>query len=279
MRSRSTAHRWKAATACFLLMTPVPVVQTDAERTRETSLTLGAGSGAYDREVRFQAGMSDCGPITRTARFDADFTDFGADLEHRMAKNGSVGVRAGFIREKVELVPNQSVTVSVNVDSIATQVESTRDNFYLNPYIAKEGSWLGVGGGVIVASQPLRLGDDEEHPADEGPHVALSGHLRVGKRSRLYASTSAGENVPIYSGGGFFNYGVGIDIPVGVDLWVGQTLGPWRKEELLMKADVHPSPHWSLGASFRLGSDAPEPLTSSGRQYGASVRLTRRFPH
>jgi len=274
-RTRRSTHQWRAATACLLLLTPMPASKSDPDRTGETSLTVGAGSGGFGREVWFHAGMSSCGPITRTAHFDADFTDYGAAVEHCTGKKGRIGLRAGFIRERVGLVPGQQFPV--NVDSIATAIGSDTDNIYVNPYIAAEGTWFGSGVGVILASERLRLGEIEHHPEDIGSNVALSGHLRVGKRSLLYASASAGESVPIYSGGGFFNYGIGVDIPVGLDLWAGKAQGPWLGDDFLLKATVHPSRRWSVGASLRFRGEAPRALPDSDREYGVSLSITRRF--
>ena len=50
----------------------------------------------------------------------------------------------------MELVPGQSVTV--NVDSIAAVVDDTQNNFYVNPYAAAKGTWVGIGAGVAVVS-------------------------------------------------------------------------------------------------------------------------------
>jgi hypothetical protein len=236
-----------------------------------TTVQLATGGGSFNREIVFgYTGSSGCASST-PIHFDSDFTDIGAEIDYGSGGLGHIGVRGGFVHETANLVSR--ISTPVNVDSIAATIDPTQNYTYVNPYVSVEGTWIGLGLGIIASSQPLRTGAREDYPPDEGVDTRVSGHLRLGHRSHLYGSASTGESVPIYSGGGITTYGFGV-VPVSIlDIWGGGSSGPWQGDHWLFRIGLHPTPNWSINTNIRLEKETPFDEVGSGLSLG----VTRRF--
>jgi hypothetical protein len=241
----------------------------------KVTLKVAAGSGSFDQEWRFVSGMNDCGPIETPIHFDTDFTDVGGEIDYKPGRTWHVGVRGGFVRETVEDVARLSS--AFNADSIAATVDLSDDIYYVNPYVAAEWTWIGFGGGLMLSSKRLEIGDSHDLPPSDDSAAGFSGHFRLGKKSAAYASFSGGESVPYYSGGGAINVGLGVAVTKYVDLWGGIATGPWPDEALLVRAEVHPSPRWSVGGAYRAVSTpgASGSFQGSGFSLGMSYHFVK----
>ena len=288
----SKKKRWfPSLWLCTLLVAPMPVAVTvpedgivPDEDAATTSIKFGAGGGSYRRDIIFSFTSPDGCTSSEPLYLEQGFVDLGIEIEHSDPGAFHYGVRGGAVYENYEIV--NTLISGVNVDSLAREVDRVDTYYYVNPYLGLDWTWFGVGIGAIISSEPLRTGDSEHFPLDEGTSSGFaSGHLRVGSLSPMrsgslsgvYGSISIGENVPIYSGGGLFNMGLGLRPITALDIWAGTALGPWADNEWLVKVGVHPSPEWSIDGALRFGSTSTRPESSDITEYGIGLGITYRF--
>ena len=142
---------------------------------------------------------------------------------------------------------------------------------YVNPNVAIELRRFGLGLGIVAADAPLHrllLLDEGEWHRAEG--VLPSGHLRIGSR-RGYFSLRLLEGMPLVSGGGLLNAGIGFEPAPNAAVWIGLSApGPYDRPGGLMEAaiPVRRDLHLQIGA--RYGSTAGVP------EYGFSIGLSYR---
>jgi hypothetical protein len=113
--------------------------------------------------------------------------------------------------------------------------------------LEERGFSLGVG--VLFADRHLYESTERE------PKEYPTGHLRIGSRSKRYFSLGVLESVPLYSGGGFFDAGWGFRPAPWADVWLGGSFGgPYDSPGMLVKLNLRPMRHWSVGANLRRGT-------------------------
>jgi len=289
----SKKKRWfPSLWLCTLLVAPMPVALTVPEDrvladedAATTSVKFGAGGGSYRRDIIFSFTSPDGCTSSEPLYLNQGFVDVGLEIEHADPGAFRLGVRGGVIRENYEVA--NTFTSGVNVDSLERQADPIDQYYYVNPYIAGDWTWFGVGIGAIFSSEPLRTGDTDYYPEDEGTKAFASGHLRLGSESPMgtgnlqgiYGLISVGENVPIYSGGGLFNMGLGLRPITALDVWAGKAFGPWTDSEWLVKVGVHPSPEWSIDGTLRFPSSSASPGSNDVTEYGIGLGITYRIRH
>lgn len=249
----------------------VPMDSPDPERHwSTTTLKFGAGQVSYHREIFFPTTASSCSGAQNLDLEDR-YVDVGAEVDYVSNGPFHVGLRGGFVYDSADLAVSDPL-----LDSLSSYVDPTQTSYYVNPFFSLEGKWIGVGLGFLASSEPLQNGDGEDYPGGAEAHA--SGHFRVGPRSRVYGSVGYGENVPIYSGGGLLNAGIGLRPVSFLDFWGGVAQGPWSSTGLLLRIGVHPKPTWSLDANVRLKTTAQE-YGYTVNEYGVGVGFTYRITH
>ena len=236
-----------------------------------TTITVGGGAGTHGTGVELLLGTiteeggggygcdSSAPPpreVKTTLDFEEDFIDVGGELDFKPAgKSLHLGVRGGYIWEQATFVGELPVNpFDSQVVEVPPGVELTNQYGYVNPYFAIESENIGFGLGVIVSEQPLRSDNAREFPLDKNRTTQPSFHLRFGNLDKIYFNYSLWENVPVYSGGGAHNAGLGLQLGKLVGVWGGvSTGGPYRTDAALFRATI--------------GSFSP-----------ASVNLTARVP-
>ena len=269
--NRSTARArsaWMSSVLIASLPVTVSVPRDSVVVQRSTSLRVAGGGGSYDRTLDVEIGPVSPSGCTQSVpiHFDAQYTDVGAELDHKSGKIMHLGVRGGAVHETSDLkVPLDSSVVSQLPPGVDPAPQLSDTSYYLNPCISWDWKWVGLGGGLILASSPLSYDARETYPPSEAGVALGSGHVRLGKKS-LYASASTGESVPMYSGGGMYNVGIGIAPDrFPVDVWGGIAGGPWPDEVGFVKMGFHPSDAWSIDGGVQLD------------EFQGSVGLTYRF--
>jgi hypothetical protein len=219
-----------------------------------TRISVGGGAGYYALITRDCEGNAiGSRPVT--------FRDVGADVEQQVHGPLHLGVRGGAVREDVAYPEGTPYPGG-------SQVQSAR---YVNPYLALESRHVGIGWGPIFskespAGDPARY---EGHTPLEDA-ASFSGHLRLGGPNK-YFSTSLMENVPLSSGGGYFDMGVGFRPRPTVDWWIGLSAAPYDRAGAAFRTAWQMNPRWTLDASARLGVSGGEPQT------GVALGVTSRF--
>lgn len=237
--------------ACLLIVTPLVIgVQTTSRDTSETSLRLAGGAGSY---AFISRGCE--GEVLQKQK--ASFADAGFSLEHKFKAPVKLGLRGGYISED-QLWYDHTLPPPTNAH---------RTNFYLNPDFSFESEKFGFGVGPFFADKNLY-----SREAQNWGKILPSAHVRLGS-SRLYLSANLMENLPLYSGGGYLDFGVGASVKPA-SFWVGlNPEGPFDSWGLVIKTDFRFHPNWSVGLNGRLGT--AEGISESAISLGLGYRLTR----
>ena len=98
-----------------------------------------------------------------------------------------------------------------------------------------------------------------------------TGVLRIGNFDRFYFSASYGQNLPLFSGGGFYDLGIGFGLgEPGKNLWLGVGSFPYEGTMLSAKGSFPFSEKFIFEPRLQLGG-------SELFQYGLSLNGKMRF--
>lgn len=182
------------------LVLPIAIENPRGDSTRvtqsETRFELGGGVGYYALIDRGCSGK----PIRRTP---VHYQEVGAAVEHRFDAPLAVGIRGGWRREEFHY----------------SKVASTT-NRYINPHLALETRTFGLGGGAVFAHERFPISGDPN-----GLRMPFSAHLRLGELDVRYLTLSIMENVPLYSGGGYYDLTLGFRPSARVEARLGLSGG------------------------------------------------------
>jgi hypothetical protein len=272
---------------CSVLMV-LPLVmgvQKQKSDSLYTDLTIGAGGGSYGNtfytRVYTPGSGTGCdggggGDYTYYEhREKIGYRDGGLGIETTVSKKVKLGLRAGYIQDtRVEVFESDYRT-------------DTKTSYYLNPHLSFEWNYFGFGGGPVVA-----LNDGLYYPSfnedlyekynfngENGTKTLLpSFHVRLGNPQYLYASISHLENIPLISGGGYLNYGIGTEAIPYIFLWAGYgDKKPFEQGSFLFKGGLKLSRSLSLNFAYRSGKSMGNYIYQPIKEKGFSVRLNYRF--
>lgn len=223
-------------------------VSADEDDTTQISIKIGAGAGSYAYVTRGCEGQ-----VLREQ--DVPFKDLGFSVDCQLKSPVQVGLKAGKIWDEYKY--------AVYTDGTGFE---ERANAYLNPNASLDGGWLGIGGGYFFAKRDL------PKRGDRGWARRLaSWHLRIG-RPRFYFSIQMLENVPLYSGGGYFNLGLGGVAGRQIRYWVGWGMsGPYDGTGFVAKSNLRLKRNWYLDLTGRVG--ASEGIFERAISAGLNYRL------
>ncbi len=150
----------------------------------------------------------------------------------------------------------------LRADDVLTDTEDDTEKYrdrrssYINPNISVEGAYTGAGFGLLFGDVPLFAEDVTLDPTEmQRVDVGVTGHLRAGSLSEVYFLLSLNETLPLYSGGGLFNAGVGYPVGRDVRLFTGFALGVQEKPGFLQQATISiPDQPVQLHLAGRLGA-------------------------
>ena len=227
-------YKLRSAGLCLIVILPLAVgVETPTDSSYTKFRVLGGG-GSYASIIR------DCegNPVTKR---QYSYRDFGAEISHKLKQPLTIGAKGGYVRDGQ---PIRTPTDTVSVD---------KRFFYINPCLSLEQEWFGLGGGILISEEHLTEIDDQV-TEERGKALYPSLHLRFGTLEEVYFSTSLYENLPLYSGGGYFDLGVGLNpLPSKLHTWLGLSGGPFDNVGLASKMDVRLNQNWELNARGRYG--------------------------
>ena len=136
---------------------------------------------------------------------------------------------------------------------------------YWNPHVALETPYVGVGIGYMSEALAIRLGDRETTPP-------VSAHLRFGNYSAAYFLATLNENLPLASGGGYYNLGIGYPVSNKVRMFTGLTAGPYDRPGVVQKVSWQLSERFDLDLNGRFGKAGGNP------EFGISIGLRYHLP-
>jgi hypothetical protein len=232
----------------ILFLLPLVVgVQGNNKDSTVTNIKLAGGTGSYAYITRGCEGQV-------LSKHKIPFEDFGFSIDHKFKFPVRVGLRGGNIWERNRY----------SFDGIDSPSEKIT-NFYINPNLSLEWKWFGIGAGFFSAKKDL-------YWRDMGSARKLpSGHLRLGS-PQLYLSAHLMESVPLYSGGGYLNFGLGGQASRRVSYWLGfGTPGPYDNGGFLIKTNIQVKGNWHLDLGGRLGSS--EGISENAISVGLNYRF------
>jgi hypothetical protein len=118
---------------------------------------------------------------------------------------------------------------------------------YWNPYVALESPYVGLGIGYLSEAPAYEFGENESS-------TPLSAHLRFGNYSALHFLGTLNENLPLTSGGGYINLGVGYPAGNRAQMFTGFSATPYDQLGLIQKISWQLSDRFDLDLNGRVGN-------------------------
>jgi hypothetical protein len=274
---------------CSVLMV-LPLVmgvQKQKSDSLYTDLTIGAGGGSYGNTFYTRVytpgsgtgcdGGSSAGSnyTYHEHRKEIGYKDGGIGLETTVSKKVKVGLRAGYVKDTRVKISESEYTLE------------SKSSYFINPHLSFEWSYFGFGGGPVVAlndglyypSFNSNLYEKYDFHGENWSKTLLpSFHMRLGNPQYLYASVSHLENIPLISGGGYLNYGIGTEAIPYLSLWAGYgDKKPFEQGSFLVKGGLKLSRSLSLNFAYRSGKSAGYYAYEPIKEKGFSLRLNYRF--
>jgi len=185
-----------------LILSPYLVAFTpNPSDSSSTSLEFAVGKGSYARVSR------DCSGNVLSVQ-DIPFGDAGVAVDHHFS-SFRVGAKAG-------------VTSDAFYELFDTEYERTGQTVtYFDPNIGLDTKCFGLDvGGLFYGPRRSAYSSD--------PGAFPTGALRIGNRDSWYFSMSLANNLPLMTGGGLFDMGLGFNLgPPHSRLWLGVGVGPY----------------------------------------------------
>lgn len=263
MNPSKTTHRAPLLLAILLL--PF-VVGFDLPDSTGTYIKVSAGRGAYHISGCHRGYDSEILEGNVAMRATLNTEGEGSTFWSRVqpAKT-TLGVYGNFTNEKLTLVSTDSGAVAPPGDSVF-------DDHGLagGLYLGLDWRWVGLKLGVAGFSVLQQVPD-----VDRQGGTPVIG-LRAGKEN-LYLSGEVFTASPLYTGGGFWQTGLGGRIG-GTRIWGGLGWAPYRTAMITLKGSQSLGPV-NLHASGMLGTgEIDPPGLSIDQEYGISVGVEARLP-
>ncbi len=176
-----------------------------------TTIQIAVGKGSYARVLR------DCSGNVHVE--DIPFVDAGVAVDHYFSAF-RVGAKAGILNDAPRVFTSSEITVTY-INAIGT---------YINPNIGLNTKYFGLDFGGLFSSSRSRY--------SYGSTIYPTGLLRIGNLDSWYFSSSLANNLPLMTGGGFFDMGLGFHFEKpNSNLWLGVATGPYEGAVFSLKGD------------------------------------------
>jgi len=252
-----------------------------------TDLTIGAGGGSYSNTFYTRTYTPGSGTgceggsggywTPHENREKINYQDGGIGLETTTSKKTKLGIRLGYVTDTRIKISNE------------TYSSQKKTSYIINPHFSFEWDGFGIGAGLFLATDGLyypsfkkeSYNEDYFTGNDRSKQILPSFHVRLGSPRYLYVSVSHLENIPVVSGGGYLNYGVGTEAIPHVSLWAGYCdKKPFEKGSLLLKGGLKLSRNLSLNFAYRpsvktQGLEIVKPIKENAISIGLSYRFFR----
>lgn len=284
MKKQKVTKNW-AAIAVVVMVAPLSVTVPESDSTYSTTITLAGGAGRHGRGLDVYLGTtsnsgygcdgstySESNEVRRNVDLEEQFADAGAGIDRRVGDSKlHIGLRAGYVWEQASapspMLINSLTNEPIDISGAMNEYRNT-SYWYVNPYMAIEARKVGFGFGIVRSAEPLRTEAPTRIPEDmnTGESVQPSFHLRFGPRDKFYVAYRLWEGIPIYSGGGKHNAGMGFTLGGHMDVWAAYALGgPYRTNALFLQTAVRPNSPVGFNLSLRV------PTTLKSAELGGGI--------
>ena len=239
--------------ASFVLALPIGYYPDNPD-----SSSAGAVVGVYGGYGQVASVMRGCDGDPREWT-KTTYQDVGASIEIPLSPKTKsplvLGLRGGRWHS-----PNPN-----SVSSLADQ-HGMKDYYtYLNPNISVEEESYGMGIGYVFGTIPLHYDylergsyDLENDILTVNDGIDVSFHLRIGNPHETFFMVSFAENVPLASGGGYYEMGVGGRLGKSVDIFSGMSAGFYDRAGFVQHVRFAGSNRVALDLTIRLGEAAEQ---------------------
>lgn len=247
-----TSRRLRNSTLwMFLLVMPVGI-RIDGNTNTELTLEGHVGTGQVYSIVRDCSGNEIASEKNR-------YTDFAgaAQISFQSGEGNFIvlGLRGG--RLSSDYTPASG--------GYWTPPDRKYEYTYWNPHIAMESPYVGMGVGYLSGAPSLEFGSYEEA-------TPISAHLRIGNYAKGHFLATYNENLPLASGGGYMNLGIGYPAGRNTNLFTGFALAPYDGFGVVQKVS------WQISNSFDFDLNGRFGVSEGNFEGGFSLGLRYHLP-
>jgi hypothetical protein len=219
--------------------------------------------------IDFMLGLGKYSNVTYNCRGHAtsiqnySYVDYGALISHRIGYF-KFGIRGGGF----SLSTNQEYTDYFHYENELAP-SGTHSVEYINPFIAFEDQYAELNLGVLFSTNYPFDNERNERMLINGK-VRPTAKLRMGNIRAVHFSTQFLSNVPIFSGGGEFDVGVGFGSIKSRNItWLGLSWMPYQNIGLAFKQNIDVSETFEIMIKGRIGQieSTLEGSISAGARY------------
>ena len=226
-------------------------------------------SDSSNTVIDFMLGLGEYADVTYNCKGHAtdiqkySYIDYGASISHRIGYF-NFGLRGGGFsvsgtEEYSDHYYYQNESAPVGTNSIQ----------YVNPFIAFEDKYAELNLGILFSTKYPIDNSRNERIIITGK-VRPTGRLRLGNIQGFHFSTQLLSNVPIFSGGGAFDMGIGFGSNKSRTLtWLGLSWLPYQNAGLAFKQTIDVSENFDILIKGRIGQieSQLEGSISAGARY------------
>ena len=234
--SLCAASRFPRLLSCALILVLPFGYYTDYPDSSQFEIGFGGGFGQAASIMR------DCsGGVV--SKHSVSFKDVGGNASVRFRLKGDtynvLTMRSGYLWSEL------------GSSEYAWQESNARpDLSYFGATIGVEGKNVGFGIGFIRGRIPTKF-DDEAQWDSVG--TVPSFHLRLGNARKVHFIGSWAENLPLVSGGGYLNLGVGYPVAGTMRMFTGTSFLPYDGFGFVQQAQIRLNRQWALDINGRFG--------------------------
>lgn len=247
----STRRLRRSTLWMFLLVMPLGI-RIDGNTNSELTLEGQAGTGQVYSILR------DCSG-DQIASEKNTYTDYAGAIQYSFQSGEGnfivLGLRGGHLSSDYKRASGGNWNVS------PIKYEYT----YWNPHIAIESPYVGMGVGYLSGAPNMDFGSYQES-------TPISAHLRLGNYAKTHFLASFNENLPLASGGGYMNLGIGYTGGARANLFTGFALAPYDGFGVVQKVSLRLSDGFDLDLNGRAG------VTEGNFEGGFSLGLRYHVP-
>jgi hypothetical protein len=241
---KSWLLNYKVRIILILLLYPNIVCYTpDSTGTSSTVIDFLLGIGKY-ANVTYNCE----GQATSVTKYS--FFDYGGSVNHSIDEF-KFGVRGGGY--SVKNLGREDTHNNYLFGDYAPYTTNDNSTQYINPFIGFENKYIAVNFGAVFLSEGKNWNVSEIF-FNDGP-VQPSWLLRIGNKEKVHFSTQYLSNVPLLSGGGMADAGLGFGSTETRNLtWVGLSFGPFQNLGLSVKQNIQVTDNVDILIRGRIGT-------------------------
>jgi hypothetical protein len=253
----------RLAQVCVVLALPIGI-SSDPENSADYALGVYAGTGKY---ISLVEGCE--APPRSTANTFAEGA--AAAFVRVPTKSHSplvLGLSGGLWHSDITLVGDYVYDEQTREFSVQNRHLGKITYGYVIPSVSLEAPAAGIGIGVLLGKYPVYF----DRNIDFSPHV--SGHIRLGHSDGFHLSYSMNENLPLNSGGGTGNLGIGCALGGAVMMCNGLSFGGYHGVGLAHQLRIPLDRASAIDVSLRWG---PKEEHAAASEFGLGIGFRRYF--